>query len=116
MNGKQQKRQSDINQTHQDYRPGSFFKQTHVPTHSQIGKYYGTSGGVRRFSMLEGMPIPRAVNYGGVALTRLLDILTFMFANGVAMDDILIMGSCNGDGSPKSKKVLNVEDCKKARD
>ena len=116
MNDRQRKRQSDINQTHGDYRPGSFFKQTHVPTHSQIGKYYGTSGGVRRFSMLEGMPIPRAVNYGGVALTRPLDILTFMFANAVPMDDIFIMGSCNGDQSPKSKKVLNVEDCKKARD
>ena len=116
MNDKQRRRQADINKTREEYSPGSFFKQTCVPSHRQIGKYYGTSGGVRRYSMLEGMPIPRAVNYEGVALTRPKDILTFMFANGVPMDDILIMGPCNGDRSPKSKKVLNVEDCKKARD
>ena len=106
MKASQRKRQASINQMFARC-AGAFFKETYVPSYSQLGKHCGNTG---RCSMLEAMPIPRAVNHDGVAFISPKAILTYMFANGVPTDDILIMPPSNGDGIRKSQKVLNVDD------
>jgi hypothetical protein len=117
MNEKQRLRHSRITKTIMDHVPsGAFFKETLIPNYNQLGRYYGMTG---QHSLWQNLPIPKAVDVGGVAYVSPKAIIAFMMANGVPMDDIVIVSPLS-DGmqeseDPSSIPVLHVQDSRKAR-
>jgi hypothetical protein len=117
MNEKQRKRQSQLTETlinlmpSEDSSEKKFFKETFLPPYHQLGRYYGTSG---QHSMYNGLPVPRAVDVGGVAYTSPLAIIAFVMANGIPIDDIYVTADTVPGGTTELRRVHTVDECQKA--
>ena len=105
MNDGQRGRQAKLNKQSVDE---SFFKQTYLPGYHQLSRYYGTGS---QYSMYRSLPTPRSRNVTGVAYVSPMSIIAYSIANGIPNDDFLILAPKNG-----AKPVMNVEDCRKARE
>ena len=117
-NDKQRSRQARLMESLATHlQPGSFFRQTSLPLHCEMGRYYGTGS---RHSMLLNMPYPEAQVVGGVAYIGPKAIIAFMMANGVPIDNIVIRapgssGTTETEASFNKKKLVhNVPDSRKA--
>ena len=104
MNEEQRGRQAQLNS---QFKGMSFFQKTHVPTRRELSRYYGMGSA---YSMYRSLPTPTVRNLEGVAYVPPKAILTYAMANGVPNDDFLILAPHGG------AKVVNVEDCRKARE
>ena len=109
MNQAQRRRQAELNRTVNSTNFGaSLFQRTSPPgDHSQLARYYGQGS---MYSMYRSLPIPRATNIDGVAYVSPKAILAHAIANGVPQDDFLILAAHKGG------KVMNIEDCRQARE
>ena len=104
MSQAQRRRQAELNSQSME---SSFFRRTCPPgNYSELARYYGT-GSI--YSMYKSLPIPLAKNINGVAYVPPKAILAYLIANGVPHDDFLILAPHGGG------KVMNIEDCRKAR-
>ena len=88
MNEKQRLRQSHLNMALARHVPANtFLKHTFIPLTHQLGRYYGTTG---KHSMWNNLPAPKAVEVEGVAYVSPKAILTFVMANGIPIDNVLL--------------------------
>lgn len=115
MNEKQRQRQAHINHTLLSFSPQqTFFKNTFLPPYKQLGRYYGSSG---QHSLYNNLPCPRAQDIDGVAYTRPLAIIAFLFANGIPIDDMVVTSNSPIYSGPDyERRVHNVDECQKAVD
>ena len=116
MNEKQRIRQSMLMQESHNCKsfssPDSFFKETFVPVFNQLGRYYGNTG---QHSILNNLPTPRSRNVGGVAYVSPRNILTFLMANGIPIDNVHV--DFNDPSTlPYTGTVHNSSKCRKAID
>ena len=126
MNHKQRKMQAELNQKlngsslsafpagSSNPHDSSLLKETFVPHPNQMGRYYG--GNNQRHSMLELLPVPKAKDVKGVAYVGPTAVLKFAFANGVPVDDIVVMRPAEEEAATANGPVLHVEDSRRAQD
>ena len=116
MNERQRKRQADLNQKLYGglHHNNPLLKETFVPQPKQVGRCYGGSG--QRHSMLQLLPVPEASNLEGMAYVGPKDALKYAFANGIPIDDVLVMRPNKEAMSSGPSKVLHVEQSQKARE
>lgn len=86
MNEKQRLRQGRINKVLWEFQDRTFFRRTHMPQFQDLNRYYGPG----QHSMWTNLPIPKAVDVGGVAYVCPMHIMAFVMANAVPIDDIKI--------------------------
>ena len=116
MTQKQRKRQTDrINTlaTHSDVK--DLFSCTWVPrSTSEVNQLYFRSN---VHSMLNILPIPTVENYNGIAYVSPINILRFVFACGIELDDFCYYGA-NDDVSiaGSDKMVVHVTDSAVAKE
>lgn len=115
MNETQRYREARINEILTRYVSdnGTFFKNTFLPRYNNLHKYYGSSG---LHSMWMNLPTPNAQHIDGVAYFPPLASLTFLMANGIPVDDIVITEHSPDLNEEDLRRVHNVEDCRKTRD
>ena len=107
MTEKQRIRQAQLSQSLMP--PGSttnssFLKKTRNPSYKELAKYYGTGAG----SILNLLPIPPVYAIGDIAYVNPVDIIRFIFANGLDIEKIGVQDS--KFLSEPSKKVVAVAD------
>ena len=115
MTEKQRIRQSILMQTSHDCKSSSsdsFFKETFVPVFNQLGRYYGNTG---QHSILNNLPTPRSRNVGGVAYVSPRNILAFLMANGIPIDNVHVDFN-DPNPLPYRGRVHNSSECQKAID
>ena len=124
MNDKQRKRQAELNQK----LSGSSYAgedsnnnspplvETFVPRPNQMGRYYG--GSRQRHSMLELLPVPKAKDVEGVAYVGPTAVLKHAFANGIPVDDIVVLRPTMEEleQPAKDRLVLHVQESRRARE
>ena len=111
MNEKQRLRQSHIDQALVSFlKKKDMFDVTNLPPYNLLGRYYGSSA---QHSIYNGLPVPCAVDVGGVAYVSPLAIIAFVMGMGIPIDDVFV----TADSSPVNtgtKRVNNVDQCLKA--
>ena len=89
MDEKQRQRQARITKSimdHAEQQKGGFFQHTYIPEYRNFSKVYGKTG---KNSVWNNLPIPSVENIDGVAYVSPIDIIKYLFANGVPVDDML---------------------------
>lgn len=88
MDEKQRQRQARIMKSIMDdstQQKNNFFQQTYIPDFKEFSKMYGKSG---KNSIWNNLPIPPVEHHDGVAYVSPINIIKYLFANGVPVDDM----------------------------
>ena len=113
MNKKQRIRQSRIDKVLlENSKANVFFKETFIPTYSQLGKFYGTTG---KYSMWNNLPVPKSQDVGGVAYVHPRAAIAYLLANGIPIDEVQLTDDSRGT-IPYNATVHNARECRKAVD
>jgi hypothetical protein len=116
MSDKQRQRQACINQTILglfQQQTGSFFRHTHIPSYKDQSRIYGKTG---KQSIWNNLPIPPVEDIDGVAYVSPLNIVKFLFAHGIPVDDMLVEFHDSEQLKKTSKEqVFYVSDCLRAK-
>ena len=118
MNKKQRMRQSGIDKSRMNMvekkHGGSFStKELFVPEYKDLSRLYGKTGTQSVYNIL---PTPPVKDIQGVAFIRPLNIVKYMFANGVPIDDFWAGSNYNGPNIDEAGdgKVHTVRQCQKS--
>ena len=119
MNDKQRQRYGRINESIMglfQQQAGTFFRHTHIPSYKEQSRIYGKSG---KQSFWNNLPIPPVEDIGGVAYVSPLNIVRFLFANGIPVDDILVQfhdqEKLNNLKEAPDEPVFNVCESRRAK-
>ena len=113
MNREQRRRQSRIDKTLlENFQAGIFFRDTFIPTHLQLGRYYGTTG---KYSMKNNLPYPQSRDVGGVAYVSPKAAIAYLMANGIPIDEVQV--TADDKRKLRYKQVVHAaSECQKAID
>lgn len=113
MNEKQRHRESRLNKAVMKFLPPDmFFKNTFLPLYSQLGRYYGNTG---QHSMWNNLPCPIAEDVDGVAYVSPKAIISFLMANGIAIDDFVVTPNTAAFAEDAHlRRVHSVSECHKS--
>ena len=113
MNREQRRRQSRVDKTLlENFQAGIFFRETFIPTHQQLGRYYGTTG---KYSMKNNLPYPQSRDIGGVAYVSPKAAIAYLMANGIPIDEVQVTSN-DKENLPYKKVVHSASESKKAVD
>jgi hypothetical protein len=120
MNQKQRKRQAAITASLFDgITQSTLFDMTRVLPFDDLQKHYGKS---RKDALWNSLPIPVVQNFSGIAYINPLQVLRFMFAFAVEMDNFVLRFDEHEHDEEEQlsdcedEVVINVEDCRASKE